>query len=174
MVTPPLQLERSVLERLLVERDPSYAAGMPQQPRGRWQVKLEQAADRPELWRVALELRFEPDEESPGPYRIEATMIGFFHLPDGLAKEEAAKLAGVTGASILYSAAREHVLMVTGRMMWGPFQLPTVRFSSPGAAVSVPDSAAATAATRSQEPPGRRQASKARAARRRTGKTKKG
>lgn len=131
MAAPPLQLERSVLERLLVERHPTYAAGMPQQPHGRWQLKLEQSADRPELWRVALELRFEPTEKSPGPYRIEATMLGFFRLPDGLAKEEAAKLAGITGASILYSAAREHLLMVTGRMIWGPFQLPTIRFPGP-------------------------------------------
>jgi len=172
MVTPPLQLERSVLERLLVERDSSYAAGTPQQPRGRWQLKLEQSADRPELWRVALELRFEPTEENPGPYRIEATMIGFFRLPNGLAKEEAAKLAGITGASILYSAAREQILMVTGRMMWGPFQLPTVRFPSPEEAVrsqEVPTAAAAS----SKKPPGRRRASKVTATKQRSTKRRK-
>lgn len=172
MVTPPLQLERSVLERLLVERDSSYAAGTPQQPRGRWQLKLEQSADRPELWRVALELRFEPTEENPGPYRIEATMIGFFRLPDGLAKEEAAKLAGITGASILYSAAREHLLMVTGRMMWGPFQLPTIRFPSPDAAVDMTDTAAAAPAS-SKAPARHRRASKATTTKRPSRKGKK-
>jgi len=156
MATPPLQLERSILEHLLVERDPSYVAGTPQRPRGRWQVRLEQSADRPELWRVALELHFEPDEKSPGPYRIEATMTGFFRLPESLAKEEAVKLAGITGASILYSAAREHLLMVTGRMMWGPFQLPTIRFPGPEVSSEVRAGTPAESARAAPKPTRRR------------------
>jgi len=116
---------------LLIELNPAYVAGAPQKPRGSWNLKLQQSDDHPDLWRVALDLAFEPDTEHPGPYRIALTMIGFFRLPDGLERPEAARLVGITGASILYSAAREQVLLVTGRGVWGPFQLPTIRFPPP-------------------------------------------
>ncbi len=83
-------------------------------------------------------------------------MTGFFRLPEGLAKEEAVKLAGITGSSILYSAAREHLLMVTGRMMWGPFQLPTIRFPSPEGAAGIQEARTAVPATSKKRPRQRR------------------
>lgn len=133
MATPPLQLEQSVISRLLVEANPAHRPEGENRLRSRAQVVVAQAEDRPDVWQVSLDLRVVPDESQPGPYRVELLMHGFFRLPVDAPKEEATRLLGITGASILYSAAREHILMVTGRGPWGALQLPTTRFDPPTA-----------------------------------------
>lgn len=125
MSTPPLQLEQSLVTRLLVEAEPGFSPGGEVAPPSRFQIEVAHSSAPRERWQVRLALRISPDKQHPGPYRIELDMVGFFRLATDVDKDEAARLLGVTGASILYSAAREHLLMVTGRGPWGPMQLPT-------------------------------------------------
>lgn len=87
------------------------------------------------LWKVALHIRTvkKPNKPSP-PYKIDIQMSGIFATEpegiDGLDGLQLAQLIGVNGASILHSAAREHVFLVTARGTWGSYQLPTVSFAN--------------------------------------------
>jgi preprotein translocase subunit SecB len=94
------------------------------------------------LWRMGLSIRVKPSRKggSPPPYRIEVDLAGLFSVSDiGRAQSEVAYLVGVNGASMLYSAAREQIFIVTSRGLWGGFQLPTVTFTDLKVAPTVPD-----------------------------------
>lgn len=131
MAMPPLQLEESVVSRLVIEASPEHSGNGQRQSRLRTEVNVTQNGENPEKWQVVLNISVNPDEKEPGPYRIEIRMHGLFHVPGTRPRHEATRLLGVAGASILYSAAREHILMVTGRGPWGPLQLPTTTFALP-------------------------------------------
>lgn len=129
MQQAPLQLERSFFTSIEVEADPQHKPGesrvnLTADPRigvldddaGRWQVDLD------------IKVRPEPGA-TPPPYRIHLHAIGAFDFPGkDRSEEEKAGILAVTGVSILYSQAREFLLMLTSRGPWGPFQLPTVSF----------------------------------------------
>jgi len=44
-------------------------------------------------------------------------------------KAEVAEVIGVNGCSMLYSSAREYLLLITGRAPWGQVRLPTMSFN---------------------------------------------
>ena len=71
------------------------------------------------------------NEKGTLPYKIALQVIGQFAVepaePDA---EKLEKLLRFNGGSMLYSAAREMVLIVTGRGPWGPYALPTVNFQT--------------------------------------------
>lgn len=129
MATPPLLLERSLVSRLLVEANSAFRPGGEPLSHCRTHVTVARRQEHADRWQVSLDVTVEPDADRPGPYSAELSMHGFFHLPGELPEEETTNLLAITGASILYSAAREHLLLVTGRGPWGPMQLPTNRFA---------------------------------------------
>lgn len=128
MLMPPLQLRRSFYERIEVEADLSHKPG-----EGSASVETEislQSDKSGKTWFLALTIRALPAaEESPSPYRIHLRCVGIFEMAEPQKTPEAARLAGVTGASILYSAAREYLELVTSRSAWGAFRLPTRTFA---------------------------------------------
>lgn len=133
----PLQLERSYVSRLAVEAaehvDPTE--GTPPSPEIHTHLEISRHPEDPTLWMLALDVRCEvqePDEPGPHPtlpYTVDLRIHGIFSVPRSDEEPSVvARRVGIHGASLLYSAAREHVLLVTGRGPWGPFQLPTVSF----------------------------------------------
>jgi len=82
----------------------------------------------PSRYQVALTIRFGDDEDTPSAYSGELVMVGFFYLDEGYPEKKHESLLHVTGSSLLYSAAREFLAMVTGRGIWEPIYLDTVSF----------------------------------------------
>jgi len=128
-----LSLDQLTVRRLLVqtldEHDPND-----DDSEARYTSKITQLAQNSQderLWKLTLEIRVRPKRgQSPPPYRIDVDMIGLFSVqPSALKNADLPRLIGVNGASMLYSAAREHVFMATSRGAWGPVQLPAVTFS---------------------------------------------
>lgn len=63
------------------------------------------------------------------PYKFKIQMIGFFNLDSTVSEEELDMLMTNGAPSMLYTAAREYLLLVTGRTRFLPLMLPTVFFS---------------------------------------------
>ncbi|MBW1953999.1 MAG: protein-export chaperone SecB [Deltaproteobacteria bacterium] len=94
------------------------------------EVHLAQHKDNPRKWSVALEVTSEvPDKNLP--YKINLECMGFFEVAPEVEEKQAPMLVRTNGASILYSSAREFLLLITGRGPWGPFYLPTKNFLKP-------------------------------------------
>ncbi len=85
--------------------------------------------DEPNRWRADLGIVVLPaDEKHPLAYDIAISVSGVFRVLAEMEPAAARRLAFVNGMSILYSSARETVLLLTGRFPAGPFVLPTVSF----------------------------------------------
>lgn len=129
MQQAPLQLERSFFTSLEVEADPQHKLG-----ESRVNLTADPMIgvldDDPGRWQIDLDIKVRPEPgATPPPYRIHLHVIGAFAFPGrDRTEEEKAGILAATGVSILYSQAREFLLMLTSRGPWGPFQLPTVSF----------------------------------------------
>ncbi|EFK06768.1 conserved hypothetical protein [delta proteobacterium NaphS2] len=87
-------------------------------------VEKDEASD---IYQVVLEIIAEPEnDESRIPYTIHLITIGLFSVDEGFPDKK--KLLGITGASMLYSAAREFIITVTSRGPWAPIFIPTFSF----------------------------------------------
>ncbi len=62
------------------------------------------------------------------PFEFKVTLLGFFGLSEECPEELREKLLQITGPSILFSATRELLLLVSSRSGIGPVMLPTVVF----------------------------------------------
>ena len=165
MLKPMLQLERSFFTEVDIAAIPEHKPGKAQVA-----VRAEQTLGvlTPDASRWQLDLSIEvisPQGAAALPYRIHLHSIGIFTFPDpATAEAEKARVLAVTGASILYSQAREFALILTSRGPWGPFQLPTVSFldtvptksGPPASSVSEPAPAAHSARRTAAKPPGSR------------------
>lgn len=128
MNTSPLQLDASVVSRLNFEADPEF---QPDEDGGevKVDVSLDSNSGESESWRIRLTIAFGPKSKARSPYRGELEVHGYFHFSDdSVPSNEAARLVAVNGASMLYSGAREYLLLVTSRGPWPPIRLPTVSF----------------------------------------------
>jgi preprotein translocase subunit SecB len=55
-------------------------------------------------------------------------LVGFFEVDTGLPEEVIGDVVAANAPAILYSAARELILLVTGRGPFPPFSLPSATF----------------------------------------------
>jgi preprotein translocase subunit SecB len=79
---------------------------------------------------VSLDLRHKDIDEEAPRYHFRLRIIGFFSwCSEEQLEEEVAHIVAVNGASILYSSAREYLLMITSRAPWGQLTLPTMSFA---------------------------------------------
>jgi preprotein translocase subunit SecB len=76
---------------------------------------------------LSLKLIINRGESQAFPYAINIEAIGVFNA-SGLPVERQVPLVLVNGASMLYGALREILLMLTQRCMHGPVMLPSVHF----------------------------------------------
>jgi preprotein translocase subunit SecB len=76
---------------------------------------------------LALKLSVDRGDNKNFPYAINLEAVGVFDA-SALPAERQVPLVLVNGASMLYSALREVLLMLTQRCMHGPVMLPSVHF----------------------------------------------
>jgi preprotein translocase subunit SecB len=142
MAQPPLLLEESYFDIVSLEAVPDYvpdAEGQPRRHGVEMQLGLATVDDNPDVWRVSLDIAHKAVEEETPRYRFRLRAIGYFrYVADEIPEAEVAQLIATNGASILYSSAREYLLMLTSRTPWGQLSLPTMSFAD---AVLTPDEA---------------------------------
>jgi preprotein translocase subunit SecB len=133
-----VQLEESFFDIVSVETVPQHTPD----PGGRAaeiavevSVTLAIIDERPGVWKATLEIsgKDENDDAEPPPYRFRLRTVGFFrYAGEDLPEAEVAEVIGANGCSILYSSAREYLLLITGRAPWGQVRLPTMSFGGLG------------------------------------------
>lgn len=79
----------------------------------------------PYLLRLAL--AYTP-EGNNFPYSFEVELEGVFAITDVSSVNDCKKTVVINGASVLYSAAREQLLTISGRHLFGPMLLPALNF----------------------------------------------
>ena len=128
MILPPLQLEQYFFDKIQLESRRDHQPGTHVGLQINSTLEIAQTQSGP--WLITLTLKTQVDQSTPPPpYEFELRTVGFFRLiqPQPTA-QETARLMGITGASILYSAARELLLILTGRGPWGQLTIPLVSF----------------------------------------------
>lgn len=76
---------------------------------------------------LRLEMAYKPEDDH-FPYSFEVIIEGVFGLKDSASIEDCKKTVVINGASVLYSAAREQLMTLSGRHMYGPMLLPALNF----------------------------------------------
>jgi preprotein translocase subunit SecB len=136
MGKPPLQLETYYFTKVAVSADPCYEPQeeVPPSMTIDTNVGLGQHNDEPNRWMVSLGVHAKSPDEKPIPYKMDLEVVGIFRVDSGVEKARAPFLVQANGAAILYSAAREYLLTITGRGPWSPITLPTTNFLGTGKA----------------------------------------
>jgi len=132
MIPAPLRLERYFFDHVQLTARRDFKQGSESVDlEVSTNLEIGQLDQPPGLWRIVLFVTGGAKDSAPvPPYEFQLQAIGFFTVTQpGPTEEETARLLGINGASILYSAAREYLLMLTGRGPWGPMPIPTVSFS---------------------------------------------
>ena len=131
-MTPPLQLENYFFKRLLVdaqlpdgEDDPQFERS----PAVNTEIELYPHIEDENRYQLRMTIMRDEAELGPGTYDVEVEVYGFFSLSPDWPEDERETVVRITGASILYGAAREHLLSVTARGPWPALMLPTVSFA---------------------------------------------
>lgn len=132
----PLQLETYYFTKVAVSADPCYEPkdGVAPAITIDTNLGMGQHRDDPLRWMVTLGLHAKSPEEKPIPYNVDLEVVGFFRIDPEVEREKAPLLVQANGAALLYSAAREYVLTITGRGPWPPVVLPTTNFLGPAKA----------------------------------------
>jgi preprotein translocase subunit SecB len=132
-VQPPLQLEGSYFDVVHIEAVPEHkpaAQGESLRRHCAVRVDLSTIDAHPGMWRVTLDIEGKDDEATPPPYLFRLRGIGTFrYTGDDRPEPEIARIVGVNGASIVFSSAREYLMLLTSRGPWGQMRLPTVSFA---------------------------------------------
>ncbi|MEW6658846.1 MAG: hypothetical protein AB1424_09320 [Thermodesulfobacteriota bacterium] len=132
MTSIPLQLENHFFTKVLVEANPAFK---PEDDENKLveihtQVELAPHRDDPRKWQVILTVGTQFDDARV-PYKIELQAVGFFKVAPEVDEKKMPFLVHANGAAILYSSAREFLLLITCRGPWGGFYLPTTNFLEP-------------------------------------------
>lgn len=134
MTSSPLRLEHYFYPRVEVRANPEYSKlvkeGLKNSPESGIETKVStlKAEEDPNFYQVQLTIRSSLKANSELPYKILLHAIGFFHVDQNFENKNIDHLVEINGASVLYSAAREYLMMVTSRGAWESFKLPTVNF----------------------------------------------
>jgi preprotein translocase subunit SecB len=91
-------------------------------------VFAEHNPDNEHQWRIELLIETGESEDRSFPYKVAATVVGYFTVDKKMPSSEAENLAKVSGASMLYTTAREMIVNATGRTQYPHLLLPTVTF----------------------------------------------
>ncbi len=130
MPSLPLVLENHFFTKVRVEANPAY---QPEKDRGEFaginrEIQIGQNKDDPGRWRVVLSLKTQAAYEMKMPYKIDLECTGYFKVGPDVEEGNIAYRVRANGGAILYSSAREFLLLVTGRGPWNGFYLPTTIF----------------------------------------------
>jgi preprotein translocase subunit SecB len=95
------------------------------------EVETVRHVDNPLKWKCELKVESKNDPQLNLPYSFIITYIGFFQVSEEFPSEHVELLARTNGPGILYSAAREMMISLTGRGVFPATLLPVVTFLSP-------------------------------------------
>ena len=133
MAHPPLQLEESYFDVVNLEATPEYVPGAEGEPHRHgveMHLGLATVDESQDVWRVSLDIRHKETAGETPRYRFRLRVTGFFrYVAEEKPEPEVAQLVAANGASILYSSAREYLLLLTSRAPWGQLSLPTMSFT---------------------------------------------
>jgi preprotein translocase subunit SecB len=87
-------------------------------------------------WRFELTLESEDSQSTEFPYSLKIVLVGYFTVMDEYPSAQVDMLAHVNGPSLLYSAAREALVTITGRSGYPAIVLPSVMFIQHALAMS--------------------------------------
>lgn len=93
------------------------------------EVRLGENRDDAKKRFCQVSIKLKPEAAKFFPYHFKAVLVGFFELAEQCSEEESDVLMTNTAPSILYSAAREYLLTITGRTRFLPIMLPTMWFT---------------------------------------------
>lgn len=129
LAAPPLELKKYFFPFVQVTADDEYEPSE-KEITPNFEVKTSLEHDEAnQVYQVVIEIVVEPeDEESKIPYSIHLIAVGLFFVNADFPDPE--KLLRITGASMLYSAAREFIITVTSRGPWPHVIIPTISFLS--------------------------------------------
>ena len=132
MKPSPLQLKTYFLTELTVKAIPANAATPVPPASGTkslsTKVHLAQNKTNSRDWRVGLRISCQPNGRGHCPYLIDMELLGFFEVDQTVKEQMINPLIMANAPALLYGAARELVLLVTGRAPNGPFMLPAATF----------------------------------------------
>lgn len=92
------------------------------------EVRLGEHEDDPLRTFCQLEVKLTKETARMYPYSFKVVMVGFFQLSPECTSDDKDVLMANTAPSMLYTAAREYLLTITGRTRYLPIMLPTVLF----------------------------------------------
>lgn len=98
-------------------------------------VHVEPSKNSPLDYQVTLEIKTEVIPDKPHAYTMELASVGFFEVEKDFPEDQREALVATMGASLLYGAAREFLLMLTSRGPYPAIYLPTITFMQPNPAV---------------------------------------
>lgn len=131
MKRSPLLLKNYFVTELAIKANP-VAEGEPLLSEGEatTQTKVEtaQRADDKRQWRVALKINSTPAEKNSCSYTATVDLLGFFEVDKSFPEEKIGDIVSSNAPALLYSAARELILLVTGRGPFPPLSLPCSTF----------------------------------------------
>jgi preprotein translocase subunit SecB len=91
-------------------------------------VETAQHAENKRNWKVALQVNCTPTEKNVCAYEAAVELVGFFEIDKELSEDRIGDVVAANAPAVLYSAAREIILLITGRGPFPPFALPSATF----------------------------------------------
>ncbi len=128
MNQPPLRLELHYYDEVHTRLDPDVKPSASPTPFGIgvWSSVLENRED-PAKFMLRMRIVVPNPSMEEIPIQGSFGIVGVFSVDPSIPKEQRASLVKVTGGAMLYSAAREFILLVTYRTSpFPPFYLPTL------------------------------------------------
>ena len=122
-----LQLEEYFYPHIMVKADPEFKGKQEFSGKLALKTKLTPISREERRWEVSLRITTVP-QDHPTPYKFELETVGNFKVSPDFPEEEIESLVRIAGSSTLYSAAREFLLIITGRGPFGVVSLPSITF----------------------------------------------
>ncbi|RZU99092.1 protein-export chaperone SecB [Spiribacter vilamensis] len=134
-MTPELQFEHYFFKRLLVDTrlpDGGQALDFEYPLEVSTAIELYPLLGDENRFQLRLIIERDAADLPPGAYQVEVEVYGIFRASGDQSQADKEKAVRLTGAPILYDAAREHLLAVTGRGPWPALMLPIASFVPEG------------------------------------------
>lgn len=128
----PLIIENYFVKKVQFELNPGFdRSNLPSsediEPKIKVNLESEKYPEDRNSWRFELSVDSNNSEED-SPFTFSVKLVGVFRVDENYPAEGADLLAQVNAPSVLYSAARELLVNVTGRSSYSPILLPSISF----------------------------------------------
>lgn len=92
-------------------------------------VETSRNPENSRLWKVTLQLACKPSDNAQiCPYLVDVELVGFFEVDQDFEESKIQDLVTCNAPALLFGAARELILLITGRGPFPAFTLPSVTF----------------------------------------------